>query len=489
MDSWSDRQIAFMTAGGNTRAQEWLERFNVKEVDLKNKYSCPALEAYREKLKAAVEKRDYVDPTPEEIAKKASPYGSRNGSPSLGGAFSGSSSPQPAYLSQSSRNGLNSSSNGGNLSRSGGFQQSQQPYSMSSSGERFGRDSSVGYENGHGDSSSGDMRTRFAGRNAIGSHDFEPSSRSSPSHQQSGNGDDDIMNAFFDGWSRFSTGVKQVASSAAEKVSSGTLTGEVSQLATKVAESQTWNYVTSFFAGTEGSEQQQQQQQQRPPPTRDEKSYSSDRPPPSAHGQRAENGYSASHRDDYDGRRDDGAVQGFGSGERQGSGSGGGSGVGRYDDPNQQRSHSAQPHRSDGGWGNERMDSSRPTGERQGLRYDSRDSPQQQHHHQQQPRPHSTNPSRSANGWGGNGDSWDDWDSHRKDGGSNPAVAMEDDDVVVDDYKPSVVTPKPTRPATTSDDIYDFQIAPTTKTSTSTGTPTTASPGWDDWDDWGRGKK
>jgi ADP-ribosylation factor GTPase-activating protein 1 len=500
MDAWSDRQIAFMKAGGNTQAKEWVETYNVKDTDLKNKYSSPAFEAYREKLKAAVENRAYVDPTPEELAKKASPYGSRTGSPSLG-AYSASSSPQPSYGGYSSRTGLNSSTGGGGgvsgsggfggsgsgqLSRSGNFQNggglSASPGGYDSGrgrDPRFGQDSG-GYDGGFQDASSGDLRTRFAGRNAIGSHDFQTGGRSSP---QPASGEDDLMNAFYDGWSRFSTGVKQVASTAAEKVSSGTLSDEVSQLASKVAESQTWNYVTSFFSGTDPSESSSQQQY-RAPPTRDDRSFSSDRLPPPASGDSsfderrsgAPNGYSQGSSNGHSGTRQDY------------SGVDASRGSPHYGSPHYgsqpPRSHSAQPTHgaANGTWGTERMDSTRATGERQGLRFDSRDSPSSS----QARRPHSTNPTtRSANGWGGNGDSWDDWDTQRKEGHSNPAVAMADDEVVVDDYKP-VVAPKPTRATSSSDDIYDFQVAPASQP---TKAPAAATPGWDDWDDWDRGKQ
>lgn len=462
MDSWSERQLSFMKAGGNAQAKEWLEKYNVKEGDMNARYSSPAFEAYREKLKAVVENRAYTDPTVEELAKKASPYGSRTASPAFG-SLSSTASPKPSSHSNANRNGLHSSSNSGSLSRSGGFQSyssgspSASGYDSSrSSNGSFGRDSGD-YNGGYRDTSTDNMQ-RFSGRNAIGSHDFSPS-------PQPANAEDDLMNAFYDGWSRFSTGVKQAASTAAEKVSSGALSEEVSQLASKVTESQTWSYVTSFF----GSGAEDSQTQQRPPPTRDERAYSSDRPPPPA-------------ERDYDDRRgpqeryagSQGRPQERFSSAVQDHGRYGA----RYDEP-VPRAHSAQPANghyagNNGGWGAERLDSTRASGERQGLRFDARDHPS---------RPHSANPPRtSANGWGGNGDSWDDWDAQRTDKSHNPAVAVADDDVVVDDYAPAptkLVAPKPTKPA--SDDIYDFQVS-------SSKTPTPAAD-WDDWDDWGRGKK
>lgn len=431
MDGWSDRQIAFMKAGGNTRAKEWLERYNVKEIDLNNKYSSPALQAYRDKLKAIVENRSYVDPTPEEIAKQVSPYGSRTSSPALGSSSGGWGQPS-------------ANKNTSNMNRSG-----DSSWRGSSSGSPGaggnGSYNGGGYNNGgyggyNSPANSGreeqDMRTRFAGRNAIGSSDFEPQRpRGSPQTD----GGDDIMNALYDGWSKFSTGMKQVAATAAEKVSSGQLSDEVSSLATRVAESQTWNYVTSLFSGDQ-AQQQSQQQRYMPPPTRDERAYSSDRPPPP---------------------RDDGGMNGNDPWQQHNG------------DPRGQpsRTQSAQPRQN--GWG-EQLDSSRPAGERQGLRYDSRDS---------QRRPQST-PNRTANSWSDNDASWDDWGDRKGDSrttSANPAVAADDDEVLVTDYKPAVAAPQPTRVAPPADDIYDFQVAPTGST------PKPA--GWDDWDDWGPKKK
>lgn len=112
-------------------------------------------------------------------------------------------------------------------------------------------------------------------------------------------------------------------------------------------------------------------------------------------------------------------------------------------------------------------------------------------------------------GWGGTSDSWDDWD--RSDG--NPQVAMTDDDVQVEDYRPAaaatarapkVQAPQPTRagipttpvsaPSPSSDDIYDFQVTPTVRSTPPSSSPAPApngrqaAAGWDDWDDWSRGK-
>lgn len=495
-----------MKAGGNDRAKEWMEKYNVKETDLKNKYSSPAFESYREKLKAAVEGRNFVDPSPDDIAKKASPYGSRTGSPSLG-----SYSPSPQYarsggqseysqLSRSSEMRSTSAPRGNSMTSSGGYNgNSNGGYSNGySSGYNSGGgyngggyNNGGGYDNGSGpqrgdlrSSGSGyndsqDMHTRFAGRKAIGSADFEPtSSRSSPGPHGGSNGEDELMSAFYDGWSRFSTGVKQAASSAAEKVSSGALTDEVSQLATRVTESQTWNYVTSFFSG----DSDQPQQQHRGPPTRDERAYSNERPPPP--------------RDSEDDRR----GGGFSSRDHREPGYTGYGGRDERDAP-MQRSYSAQPQTSTSG-------GSRATGERQGLRNDNFADPTR--------RPQ-TQPARSANGWGGSNEDWDDWDasgrsskSSASKSGSNPhvAVANDEEDLELDAYtgkappQRAVAAPQPSRAPShqppPADDIYDFQIGSTSSSKTSSPAPTnfssqakpvtTAAPGWDDWDDWGRGK-
>lgn len=488
MDTWSDRQLSFMKAGGNDRAKEWMELYNVKESDMKNKYSSPAFEAYREKLKAVVENRKYVDPSPEEMAKRASPYGSRNGSPSVGNSMNSSS-------------GLNSSRGGseyGQMSRSSELQSAgSNRHQMQSSGG-FGNGNGYSGNGGYGNSNSGsfqnggssanghhrngsasgsyghsdggqDMQSRFAGRTAIGSHDFESSgsTRSSPGPQ--GNGDDELMSALYDGWSRFSTGVKQVASTAAEKVSSGTLTDEVSQMASKVTTSQTWNYVASFFGGDEQEGQQGGQHGQQQGPGRGSfQSQSRDSRDP------------RQHRENFQEEGANGGSYGseaneFGRGDPRGS----------RNQPNTYGGGAPGGHSS-------RPEHSRVVGEKQGLSSQSNDPVRRPQSH----------PARSANGWGGNTDDWDDWDNDsRKGAKANPHVSIAEDEVEVDDYKTSskppqsLAAPKPTRPAAHAapvhDDIYDFQVGSKSSTPTTVSAPASTKPvaaGWDDWDDWGHGK-
>ena len=490
--------MSFMKAGGNDRAKEWLERYNIKESDLKNKYSSPAFEAYREKLKATVENRKYVDPSPEEMAKRASPYGSRNGSPSVSTYSAGSSTLNASrggneygQMARSSEMYSSGSQRGNSMTSSGGYANSG-GYGGNNGNNGYNGGGSSSYGNGNGNysnsgssanghhrsgSSSGsyggngdngqDIHARFAGRNAIGSHDFGGSARSSPG-PNGNNGDDELMNALYDGWSRFSTGVKSVASSAAEKVSSGQLTDEVSHLASRVTASQPWNYVASFFSGDEQDGAQSQQRANAGgygSQTRD--------PRQSSHQQQSRDNF----RED---RGDFGSASG-----RYGSES---NDFGR-DAPRQQQG-SQQGSYSGNGFGSARPDNqSRTVGERQGLRFDSSDPAR---------RPQS-NPARSANGWGGSNDDWDDWDNDSRKPKMNPHVTIAEDDVEVDDYKApakSLAAPQPTRPAAHApvhDDIYDFQIGTSSKNTTpapasapASTKPTTA--GWDDWDDWGRSK-
>lgn len=492
MDTWSDRQLAFMKAGGNDRAKEWLERYNAKESDMKNKYSSPVFEAYREKLKATVENRKYTDPSPEEMAKRASPYGSRNGSPSVGsnsglnssrggnefGQMSRSSelyasgTQRPNTMSSSGGYGNGSSNANGGYNNGGGYSNGSAGFSNSNGGYSNGGSANGHQRNGSASGSFGyddspqDMQTRFAGRKAIGSHDFQPSgsSRSSPGPQGS-NGDDELMSALYDGWSRFSTGVKQAASTAAEKVSSGAITDEVSSLATKVTASQTWNYVASFFGGDEEGNEQGGSQQQRGP----------------AQTQYARGSHQQQSRDD-----------------RGGFGSEGGRDANDYgrDDPRSSDPRGArqQPSYSGGGdqWGSSRQES-RVVGEKQGLRFEQNDPVRRPQSH----------PVRATNGWGGNNDDWDDWDHNEaRKGKTNPHVSIAEDDIEVDEYKApakSLAAPQPTRPAAHApapvqhDDIYDFQIGSSSKPSTpaTVSAPASTKPvgaGWDDWEDWGRSK-
>ncbi|GLC36235.1 hypothetical protein PLESTB_001365500 [Pleodorina starrii] len=77
MDSWSSDQLKKMQLGGNAKLNAFLKQYGVeKNVDIKEKYNTRAAEFYREKLRAAVEGREYTPPSPSEVGPPLSSAGS-----------------------------------------------------------------------------------------------------------------------------------------------------------------------------------------------------------------------------------------------------------------------------------------------------------------------------------------------------------------------------------------------------------------------------
>ena len=70
MDSWTDKQLALMKAGGNDKCNAYLQQHGIdKRTPIKQKYEAPAAQLYKEVLKARVEGR----PEPTELPKPAPP--------------------------------------------------------------------------------------------------------------------------------------------------------------------------------------------------------------------------------------------------------------------------------------------------------------------------------------------------------------------------------------------------------------------------------
>ncbi|KAG2427385.1 hypothetical protein HYH02_014605 [Chlamydomonas schloesseri] len=68
MDAWSADQLKKMQLGGNAKLNAFLKQYGIeKNTDIKDKYNSRAAEFYREKLRAAVEGRDYTPPSPAEV--------------------------------------------------------------------------------------------------------------------------------------------------------------------------------------------------------------------------------------------------------------------------------------------------------------------------------------------------------------------------------------------------------------------------------------
>lgn len=76
MDSWTEKQISLMKAGGNDACNSYLKRHGVK-VDggangIKEKYDCPAAELYKQVLVARLEGRPEPTELPKQTPKTAS---------------------------------------------------------------------------------------------------------------------------------------------------------------------------------------------------------------------------------------------------------------------------------------------------------------------------------------------------------------------------------------------------------------------------------
>ncbi|CAM9538395.1 unnamed protein product [Ascophyllum nodosum] len=70
MDSWSDKQIKMMRAGGNQKLIDWFSSHDVTSSQrINQKYHTPAAELYRERLIATIEGR----PLPTELPKRPPP--------------------------------------------------------------------------------------------------------------------------------------------------------------------------------------------------------------------------------------------------------------------------------------------------------------------------------------------------------------------------------------------------------------------------------
>eukprot|EP01038_Epipyxis_sp_PR26KG_P008669 gene8669-11712_t len=75
MDSWSDKQINMMRAGGNDKCIKFLKQYNVpKDLQIEKKYNSPAALLYRDRISAEVEGR----PLPTELPVVASSSSSQS---------------------------------------------------------------------------------------------------------------------------------------------------------------------------------------------------------------------------------------------------------------------------------------------------------------------------------------------------------------------------------------------------------------------------
>lgn len=74
MDSWSDKQMAMMRAGGNHKFKEFLKAHGISLTQsIKDKYSNKTAQIYKEKIKAAAEGRPWKEPPPEAFIDEPEP--------------------------------------------------------------------------------------------------------------------------------------------------------------------------------------------------------------------------------------------------------------------------------------------------------------------------------------------------------------------------------------------------------------------------------
>lgn len=72
MDKWTDQQIKLMKAGGNQPCNEFLERHGVSDsCSIREKYTSPAAELYKQVLLARVEGRPEPTELPKVIEQKS----------------------------------------------------------------------------------------------------------------------------------------------------------------------------------------------------------------------------------------------------------------------------------------------------------------------------------------------------------------------------------------------------------------------------------
>ena len=92
MDSWTDKQLALMKAGGNDKCNAYLKKHGIDaRTPIKQKYESPVAQLYKEVLKARVEGR----PEPTELPKPAPPRQSSSFGGSMSSAGSGGGAGDP----------------------------------------------------------------------------------------------------------------------------------------------------------------------------------------------------------------------------------------------------------------------------------------------------------------------------------------------------------------------------------------------------------
>eukprot|EP01116_Phalansterium_solitarium_P007333 TRINITY_DN1995_c2_g1_i1.p1 TRINITY_DN1995_c2_g1~~TRINITY_DN1995_c2_g1_i1.p1 ORF type:complete len:586 (+),score=210.45 TRINITY_DN1995_c2_g1_i1:148-1905(+) len=298
MDTWSDNQKERMIVGGNSNCANFFKKYGlvITSVSIKDKYNTRIAEAYRQKIKALSEGREYNDPptselqykaqrsnTPEPGLSSSSRSGSRSnlasgskstkkgsdaldfddddwGSPSGGSKNKSGSDDDGWGSSRSSSRGdddrpSRSAARQSSTSSSGrkSLSSSSNDVRGNSTGDAF-FDSELGGYNGQGSGRGGSqsLKSKIASQ-SISSDDYFREKNGgvrSPTPSRGGGGSDDMMKTIEDGWSKLTVFASSTAAVAADKISQGAKelksqawTQDVSDIGSKG-----WSVLSGFVA-------------------------------------------------------------------------------------------------------------------------------------------------------------------------------------------------------------------------------------------------
>jgi len=256
MDSWSEKQLRRMIAGGNAPCQAFFEQNGVQmSTPIKTKYHTKVAELYKQKIDALAEGKDWKPPAnmaelvKQKVAESALKT-SNNSSPAKSETRKSSTKTddwddwgeEKSYSKPKRTSSPSTQSPQEPLRSSGNTKSTNQKSGLTSSGNSYSN--SPHGNSSYGNSSQSDRLSRFDGQRAISSADFFGEDQ--PSKKSSNN--DDFFNVLGEGLSKLSTAALEGAKTASEKIKLGT-----SELA-KSAQDKGWNteLVSNKLAETGG---------------------------------------------------------------------------------------------------------------------------------------------------------------------------------------------------------------------------------------------
>jgi len=71
MDTWSDKQLSMMEAGGNTKTKEFFRKYGVADASIRDKYNTKAARLFKEKVLAQVEGRPFTEKEPPSTSRSS----------------------------------------------------------------------------------------------------------------------------------------------------------------------------------------------------------------------------------------------------------------------------------------------------------------------------------------------------------------------------------------------------------------------------------